>query len=285
MPDVQTDTPRSAMKQIMRWLRALPTLMRIGMSEAMAYRAEMLVWVFATTMPLISLVMWQAVAEFSPVKTANGQTFTSGRFVAYFLCTFIVRQLVSSWAAWEISYEIRQGILGMRLLRPLHPVISYLVQNLAFIPLRLLVTVPIIAVLIFSSGAEYVTRDASTWLLWLVSLFGGWCIIFFANIAIGALTFHLESSVKIMDVWLAGFFVFSGYLFPLDLFPNWLRTVAEYLPFRYQLGLPVELMTQVHTVESALPVLAKQYAWAVAMVVIALTTWKSGVKRFQAFGG
>jgi ABC-2 type transport system permease protein len=269
----------------MKWHKALPALMKIGMSEALAYRAEMLVWVFATTMPLISLVMWSAVAEVAPVATTSGRTFSSGRFVAYFLCTFIVRQLISSWAAWEISYEIRQGILGMRLLRPLHPIVSYMMQNLAFVPLRILVTVPIVGVLLFSSGAEFLTREPALWAVWVLSVLGGWCIIFFANITIGALTFHLESSVKIMDLWLAGFFVFSGYLFPLDLFPSWLRQVAEVLPFRYQLGLPVELMTQAHTLASALPMLGKQYAWALGMLALALITWKSGMKRFQAFGG
>ena len=47
----------------MRALRALPTLMRVGVSQAVAYRAEMLVWVLTTTMPLIMLPLWHAVAE------------------------------------------------------------------------------------------------------------------------------------------------------------------------------------------------------------------------------
>jgi len=32
-------------------LRAVPTLMKVGFAEAVAYRAEMVVWVLATTMP------------------------------------------------------------------------------------------------------------------------------------------------------------------------------------------------------------------------------------------
>jgi hypothetical protein len=54
----------------------------------------------------------------------------------------------------------------------------------------------------------------------------------------------MESSVKLMDVWLAAFFVFSGYLFPVDLFPELAqRPASDVLPFRYQIGLPVELAT------------------------------------------
>ena len=34
-------------------VRAFPTLLRVGFADAVAYRAEMLVWILATTMPLV----------------------------------------------------------------------------------------------------------------------------------------------------------------------------------------------------------------------------------------
>ena len=93
--------------------RALPTLMKVGFLEAVAYRAELLVWVLSTTMPLIMLALWSAVARDAPVGRF-GQT----DFVAYFLATFIVRQLTGAWVAWQMSFEVRTGTLSMRLLRP-----------------------------------------------------------------------------------------------------------------------------------------------------------------------
>ena len=35
----------------------------------------------------------------------------------------------------------------------------------------------------------------------------------------------------------------------------------------------------------ALLLLARQYAWAGAMIVIAVSLWRGGMKRFQAYGG
>jgi ABC-2 type transport system permease protein len=266
-------------------LRAVPTLMKVGFAEAVAYRAEMVVWVLATTMPLVMLALWTAVAEVAPVPSAAGRTWSSGAFVAYFLTVFVVRQLVSSWAAWEINFEVRQGLLSMRLLRPLHPVVSYLVQNLAYLPMRLLVTTPVVAALLLSSGAESLPRDPALWALFAASLVGGWAVSFFANIIIGALCMFMESSVKIMDVWLAAFFVFSGYLFPIDLFPSWLRTASDWLPFRSIIGLPVELATGALTVSQALPLMARQLGWALGFMGLAFWLWRQGVKRFQAYGG
>jgi ABC-2 type transport system permease protein len=270
---------------VKRILKAIPTMMQVGFAEAVAYRAEMIVWVFATTMPLIMLMVWTAVAEVAPVPSVSGKTWEAGSFVAYFLSAFIVRQLISSWAAWEINYEVRQGTLSMRLLRPVHPVLMYLVQNLVYLPLRAVVTAPVVVILLLSPGAAHLEKHWVTWVVFLASLAGGWMINFFANIAIGALSFTMESSVKIMDVWLAAFFVFSGYLFPLDLFPPWLRAITAWLPFRYQLGLPVELATGMHALPEALALLAGQWAWAAAFMVLSLTLWRVGVRRFQAYGG
>jgi ABC-2 type transport system permease protein len=33
-------------------VRAIPTLLRVGLAEAVAYRAEFLVWLLSTNMPL-----------------------------------------------------------------------------------------------------------------------------------------------------------------------------------------------------------------------------------------
>ncbi len=268
-----------------RVLKALPTLMRVGFAEAIAYRAEMLVWVLSTTMPFVMLLLWSAVAEAGPVTAQSGRAWTPELFIAYYLSMFVVRQLVSAWAAWEINWEVRQGLLSMRLLRPLHPIVSYAVGNVAAMPLRLGVALPVMAGLLLSAGAPHVSRDWRLWAVWGVAMLGAWLITFFANVCIGALSMYMESSIKVMDVWTTCFFVFSGYLFPMDLFPAWLRVVPDWLPFRYQVGLPAELMVGQHGVAEALALVARQYTWAAVFGVGAVLLWRGGVRRYQAYGG
>ena len=268
-----------------RTLRALPTMLRIGLAEAIAYRAEMLVWVLSTTMPFVMWVMWSAVAELAPVIGQSGKPYSPAAFSAYFLSAFIVRQLVSSWASWEMNFEVRQGTLSMRLLRPIHPVISYAMGHIAALPLRVFVSLPVACALAFSSAARELPGDWRIWALMVPCLVGAWLVAFLSNIMVGTLCFFMESSLKVMEVWLACLMVFSGYLIPLDLFPPALRAVVEVLPFRYQIGLPVELMTGRYGVDEAVRLISIQWAWAAALLVISLTAWRVGVKRFQAFGG
>jgi ABC-2 type transport system permease protein len=260
--------------------RAFPTLLRIGFSEALAYRAELLVWVLSTTMPLIMMALWTAVAREAPI----GRYGTEG-FIGYFLATFVVRQLTGAWAAWQINYEVRQGTLAMRLLRPISPLWSYAAENLGAFPMRLMVAVPVALLSVSIVGQAAVPQHWWGWPMMLLALVGGWLITFLANVTIGTMALYMESSQKLMDVWLVLFFVLSGYMYPVELFPPVLRTIADWLPFRYQIGLPVELMTSVHGWQQSLVLLGRQWLWVLVMGLLALTLWRRGLRRFAAFGG
>jgi len=261
-------------------LRALPTLLRVGVSEAVAYRAEMFVWVLSTTMPFISMALWTAVARYSPVGRYSGQDF-----IRYFLAAFVVRQMTGAWAAWQINYEVRQGTLAMRLLRPISPLWSYAAENLGSFPMRLVLVVPVALFSVFTLGAGSVPGTWWGWPFFFLSLFGGWLITFLANVAIGTMSLFMESSTKLMDVWIALFFVCSGYLYPVEIFPPALRGALDWLPFRYQIGLPVELMTNAHGFGEALGLLARQWLWVGVILAVSISLWRRGLKRFAAFGG
>ena len=261
-------------------LKALPTLLRVGVSEAVAYRAEVFVWVLSTTMPFISMALWTAVARHEPVGRYDAKDF-----VSYFLAVFVVRQLTGAWAAWQINYEVRQGTLAMRLLRPISPLWSYAAENLGGIPLRILVVLPVLLFSVFQVGPGGVPQTAWGWALVVPALLGGWLIAFLANVLIGAASFFIESSNRLLDIWFALFLVCSGYLYPVELFPPALRHVLDWLPFRYQISLGAQLMTNTHSLEVALGLLARQWLWVGALFVLAVGAWTRGLKRFAAFGG
>jgi ABC-2 type transport system permease protein len=265
-------------------LRAVPTLLRVGFAEAAAYRTEMVVWVLSTTMPLVMMLLWTSIADVAAVQGAGGAAWSSGDFVGYFLSVFIVRQLVAAWAAWELNFEIRQGTLALRLLRPIHPLLAFATSNLAYLPLRTLVTLPVVALLVVTHRDALAT-DLRAWLLWPVSVACAWGITFFVNVTVGALAFVTDSSLKLMDLWFAFFFVFSGYLVPLELFPPWLEALSAWLPFRYVLAVPVEVMTGRAAFDEALGLVLRQAAWLGVLGSVAAATWRFGVRRFQAFGG
>ena len=125
------DTDLAGVGELVR--QSAPALLRIGFAETVAYRAEFVVWMLTTTMPLVMLGLWTSVAAEAPFRG-----FGQRDFVAYYLATLIVRNVTSSWVVWQINEEIRQGNLSMRLLRPIHPFASYAATHLSAVPLRTL---------------------------------------------------------------------------------------------------------------------------------------------------
>lgn len=263
----------------MRALSAYPTLLRVGFAGAVAYRAEMLVWMLTMTMPFVSLALWSAVAAESPVGR-----FDQKSFVAYFVSTIVVRQLSGSWVVWEMIQDIKSGALASRLLKPIHPLVVYSADNLAAIPLRMVFSTPLALIVLVSGGAA-LPHTLHGALAFLLSLFGAWVITFFVMVVVGSLSFFIESSISIFDIWLVFFMLFSGYLVPLELFPSWARDIAYVLPFRYTLGFPVEILIGMSNDAEIARGLAIQAAYGIGSAIVALTMWRAGVRRYGAFGG
>lgn len=260
--------------------RAYPTLLRVGLSGAIAYRAEMLVWMLTTTMPLVSLALWSAVAAEGAVGG-----FTQQRFGAYFLTTLVVRQLTGSWLVWVLNQEIRSGSLAQRLQKPIHPLIVYSAENLSALPLRAALSAPIAVIGVFLLSPGALQLSPGTLSVFLISLVGAWAINFFTMALIGSLAFFLESSTAIFEIWLVVFGLLSGYMVPLQLFPAWLQRVAFVLPFRYTVAFPVETILGGLSGGELLLNLGVQWGWVLACAVGAELVWRAGLRRFAAFGG
>ena len=260
--------------------RAFPTLLKIGFADAVAYRAEFLIWVLSTNMSLVMLALWNAVAREQPVGS-----WGQPQFVAYFLSTLVVRLLTGSWVVWQMNYELRQGLLAFRLLRPIHPLLHYAAENLAALPMRAAFAVPIALACLWVMGRDQVTHDPLLVVLFVVAVLLAWLVNFLAMALIGVAGFYVDSSISLWQVWFGLYMLLSGYLVPLALFPGWLRTVAQALPFRYMLSFPVEVLLGHFDRLGALGHLGVQLAWAVLLLGALSLSWRAGVRRFNAYGG
>jgi ABC-2 type transport system permease protein len=265
----------------MRTLRATPTLLRVGLAEAFAYRAEFIVWMLTSTMPLVMLALWTSVA--AEGGGAFGQ-FTSTAFVAYYLTTLMVRNLTGNWVLWQINDEIRRGVLSMRLLRPMHPFWTYGASHFSSVPLRVVVVLPFAVVLAVSSARSQLTGDPAMIALFCAAVLGAWVLTFLVLATLGCLCFFIEKSMSMFEIYMGVFAIFSGYLIPLPLLPAWVRDIAQWLPFRYMLAFPVETLNGWYTRAEALRLLGLQAGYIAVMLALSLALWRTGVRRFEAYG-
>lgn len=261
-------------------LRALPTFFRIGMQQAIAYRAETLIWILSTTMPFVMLLLWEAVARDGALGRLG-----PAQFRTYFLATYCVRQMCGSWVSWQINMEMRDGSFSLRLLRPAHPIVMLGVEQVSTTLFRCLVSVPpaLVGYVLLASG--HASMSLVSFGALVLSLVGGWLLTFYINMLAGFAAFYTDQSTKLMDLWTTMFFAFSGYLIPTELFPASVRRLVSLLPFRYQLGFPVEIMTGLTTGEHLVLPLVVQWSYVALFAVMAHFMFRRGVARFGAQGG
>jgi ABC-2 type transport system permease protein len=263
-----------------RAAKAFPTLLRIGVSEVVAYRAEFLVWILTTNMPLVMLAIWHAVAADGPVGRFDQRAFT-----AYYLGVLAVRLLTSNWAVWQLSMEIRDGTLSAKLLRPIHPILALAAEHLSAVPMRAAVISPVVAIMLYSGWDRLLRHDPVLLVILLASLVGAWLLIFFSMVLMGSLAFFAESALGIFELWLGVHAIFSGYLVPLEALPHWVRGAANVLPFRFMLGFPVETLVGLLGRHDALLALGAQWGYVALFGLAALWVWRVGLKTFSAYGG
>lgn len=130
----------------------------------------------------------------------------------------------------------------MRLLRPVHPVAGLFATQAAGVPLRMIVVLPIVVALALSDGAAVVALDPAHLGLFALSLAGAWLLTFFTFVIIGALSFFLDKSMALAEAYFGLFMILWLPSIPLELMPGWCRAASDWLPFRYMLGGPVELL-------------------------------------------
>jgi len=261
-------------------LAALGAIWRLGVAEAVAYRASLLVWILTTPFPLVSLALWAGIARSGgPVGD-----FGEAEFVAYFVAAFVVRQLTASWVVWDLERQIRRGELSVLLLRPISPLLHHAMTNLAALPVRLVLALPLALVVLICAGGLQIAADPVLLMLVPLALAGAWSLNFIIQVTIASLAFWWHRSATLFEIWTCLFVVLSGYAVPTSLLPFGAAEAVRMLPFHALLGFPVELLLGRLSQAQALHFLGLQWLWIALMGALAAFAWRRGIRAYGAFG-
>jgi ABC-2 type transport system permease protein len=243
------------------------------------YRLMVFIWILTIVLPLIMLAVWLSIAEGGPVAG-----YDRTRFIAYYLAALIVRNLTGMWFIWEMDAEMRLGALSFRLLKPMDPIVHYMALATSSRPLRLVLLIPIaVGAVLWIPGLNWAI-DPLNLLFFVASLLGAWTILFLMQYTIGLTGFWITRTLGLNDAWFFTYSLASGYLVPLDLFPPAVRNVLLYLPFRYTMSFPVDVLLGKLSVAEILQGIAMQWMWSAAIFIVYRWVWKHGLRRYSAVG-
>ncbi|WP_412029569.1 ABC transporter permease [Deinococcus yunweiensis] len=245
------------------------------------YRAEVVIWMLSGTLSLVMMLVWMAQAAAAPGGAVRGYTPTD--FATYFLSTWLVSQLLVVWVSHELDFEIRQGTLSPKLLRPLDPFWQHLLGHVSERFIRIIPMLALVGVFTWLSGAQFTGQ------LWAYPAALGLTLLGFVarflwEYTIGLLAFWTDSSTSFQElVWLV-YAALGGMFAPLTFYPEWVQRIAVWTPFPYMLGLPSQLLAGKASPTQAAQGALVLAAWLAVFWVVRWAAWRAGLKKYGAVG-
>jgi ABC-2 type transport system permease protein len=256
-------------------------LFRTALLANLQYRVAGSIWMFGMILePLIYLAVWSAVAATHGGTLAG---FDARDMAAYYLVFFLVQHVTFSWVMETFQYRIQEGSLAFELLRPVHPIVADVMENVSFKLVMLFMILP--AALAIWIGYQPRFAAPATALLWFVPSLGlAFVLRFAAEWSLALCAFWTTRTSAINRAYYSVALFLSGRAAPLAFLPTGLRETAEWLPFYPMVGLPVDLALGRLSPEQALRGLALQLAWTLVAFGLIAFTWKRALRRFAAVG-
>lgn len=191
--------------------------------------------------------------------------------------------LIFGWT--ELADRVRTGDIAVDLARPVDLQLSWLAADLGRAVWGLVsrAIVPIaFGALVF--GFHWPT-DPTALVLLPGSLILAVCVSFALRFMLNLLAFWLTEIHGIVLLYVLVTGLLGGHLVPVQLFPDWLQTVAYATPFPAMVQSPIDLVSGQATGADAAREVAAQLAWAVALLLLGrLVLWRA-TRRLVVQGG
>ncbi len=260
----------------MKFLRKISTLISVYYAYMLEYRAEIVLWMLSGVLPFILMAVWMAASSqhnygLSPVE-----------FARYYLAVFLTHQMIAVWVIWEFEEDVLYGHLSHYLLQPMDPIWRYVSTHIAERFSRFPFLLLLILIFFFIYPDALWIPSIGDVILFLLTANFAFVLRFLIQYSIAMLAFYVERVVAFEDLHFLVFLFLSGYVAPLELFPDTVREIVLWTPFPYMISFPVNLLLgkEVDLVRGLLIM----GGWLVIILAVNRLLWRMGLARYSAMG-
>ena len=264
----------------MRHIRKYWAIFKIQLLNVMAYPSELLGRSFSIIIfMLVFASLWRTAYGISGSDTLKGITLPS---MIWYLMMAETIELSRPRVSTTISQQVKTGELAYILNKPYHFLIYHFSTSFADSLFRILTNALIgstIVMLMFGAPPP-----VWGWPLVAITLIGAWGLNFCMMALIGLAAFITEDVSSFEWIFQKALFILGGMMIPLEFLPDWLRLIAERLPFAYAMYGPARLF-----ISPSLPdfyaLVSGQLIWLAVLVGLLILAYARGVRRLAVNGG
>jgi ABC-2 type transport system permease protein len=263
-------------------VRLIWELTKLGFRRQLTYRAATLAglatnFFFGILRAAVMIALFGAQEQVAGISIKAAVTYTG-------LTQAIIAQL-SFFGWYEVMQSVYAGEIGSDLLKPINffiywmaqdlgrAVVSFFMRGLAIMALYAIffdITTP-------SQPAQWLALFAAVILSWLVSY--SWR--FLINLA----SFWTPNAIGIIRFGFGLTWVFSGFIMPLRLFPEWFVRLCNSTPFPSMINTVTEVYLGVIEGPALVPTLLTQVIWTLVLILASQVVLRAGVRRLVIQGG
>jgi ABC-2 type transport system permease protein len=269
----------------MRWIKKYVKTFEMGFQTALEYRINFAISLISAAYPIIiQSFLWTAIYQSSAVPVVYGYTYR--QIIAYTFLAGLVARIVRTGFEYEIMDDVKNGKYSKFLVQPLgyfpYRLCSFFGQKLP----GLAIILGVLVVVLFGLN-----------LVWGVSLEFYRVLFFLVTLALAVmLNFLIFYCISSVAFWVAeiGFLfegirittvLFSGGIFPLEVFGERFVQVMNLLPFKYTINYPINVLNGKIPSAEMLPGVLMQLLWIGICLLAARFLWRIGARRYVAVGG
>ncbi len=244
------------------------------------YRSETVIRILIALISMVSMFyLWNDV--FAERAALAG--YDKPQIVTYYLLVSYI--FASLYAAIPISEEIQEGRTAMYLLRPVNYLWFHYWQSLARRVFRFLMGLPVLlGIFLLFREHLFLVTNPTAYLFLILACLGAINILFLVDLIHNLLEFWVTN----VDSWsmIVNNFVtfFAGTMIPLALLPPYIRTISDWLPFKYTGTFLIDgFLGKLNWSQIGWGLLVQTF-WTLLLVAVTALVWKRGVRRYEAFG-
>lgn len=230
---------------------------------------------------LTFVYLWARI--YSEGKTIGD--YSLKEMVTYFTITSFISLFINAGLTWRVGDEVKEGELTNYLIKPISYCWNNFSTELGKAIINIAYITPILLVIGFLAR-DYFMAPAGPFasVLFLGSLALSFLINFLIFYSIGISVFKLNNYSGVFFIWqtIVGFM--GGAYIPLNLLPNWLIKLGDFMPFRFISFYPISYYLGRISFGDYAVGLAVAAGWVVVLIMVSKLIWYLGARKYEAYG-
>lgn len=259
-------------------------ILKVGFQQELTYKLQFILTRLRNIIQiLVFFFLWQSVL----VGQDSLFGYTSSSIAVYTFLLIIIRSLVMTTKANDVSGYVSSGELSNYLTKPINFFKYILVKDIPVRLLNLVFSVVEISILFLLLRPNmFIQSDPVQIMFFVLSLVIASTLFFLILMIVNTVPFWVpELGWGAQFLFMTIFVEFlSGAFFPLDVFPESLQNFLKLTPFPYMVFIPIKTYLGDITIFENLKNISVGLGWCIILLLIMKKTWKNGLRAYEGVG-